>query len=106
MTLWGYQRRGWAAKAWAAWLSWALRCRLAPVPKVAETIKQYLWGILNAIVSRTTNALGEGMNSRIQALKRRACGDRNRTRFRHAIYFHLGGLDRYPASLSHAHTTS
>jgi hypothetical protein len=27
-----------------------------------------------------------------------ACGFRNRQRFRNAIYFHLGGLDLYPAS--------
>ena len=48
----------------------------------------------------------EGLNSRIQAIKRRACGYRNRERFRHAIYFHLGGLDLYPERLSSAHTIS
>ena len=106
MALWGYVQRGWAAKAWAAWLRWALRCRLAPVRKVAETIRKYLWGILNAIVSRTTNALAEGMNARIQELKRRACGYRNRDRFCNAIYFHLGGLDLYPVTAPNAHTTS
>lgn len=105
-TLWSYVRRGWAAKAWAAWLGWALRCRLEPMRKVAETIKKYLWGILNAVISRATNALAEGMNSRIQALKRRACGYRNRARFRAAIYFHLGGLDLYPVSVNRAHTNS
>jgi transposase len=73
MTLWGYIRRGWAEKAWRAWLAWALRCRLTPMRKVAETIRKYLWGILNAIMHRATNALTEGMNSRIQELKRRAC---------------------------------
>jgi transposase len=98
-SLWDYRRRGWAARAWTAWLGWALRCRLAPMRKVAETVRKHLWGILNAIESRTTNALSEGMNSRIQALKQRACGYRNRTRFREAIYFHLGGLDLYPAAL-------
>lgn len=106
MTLWGYVRRGWAEKAWQAWLTWALRCRLAPVRAVAQTIRKYLWGILTAIISRATNALGEGMNSRIQALKRRACGYRNRERFRNAIYFHLGGLDLYPASARGTHTNS
>jgi len=76
MTLWGYVRRGWAEKAWKAWLAWALRCRLVPMRKVAETVRKYLWGILNAIIARATNALGESLNSRIQALKRRACGYR------------------------------
>jgi transposase len=104
MTLWDYRRRGWAEKAWQAWLAWALRCRLAPMRKVAETVRKYLWGILNAILARATNALGEGMNSRIQTLKRRACGYRNRARFRNAIYFHLGGLNLYPLGVPAAHT--
>lgn len=97
-TLWDYRHRGWAAKAWQAWLAWALRCRLAPMRKVAETIRKYLWGILNAVVARATNARGESLNGRIQALKQRACGYRSRARFRQAIYFHFGGLDLYPVS--------
>lgn len=96
MTLWNYTRRGWAMRAWTAWLSWALRCRLAPMRAVAQTVRKYLWGIVNAIVHHATNALGEGMNARIQEIKRTACGFRNRQRFRNAIYFHLGGLDLYP----------
>lgn len=35
---------------------------------------------------------------------RRASGYRNRERFRHAIYFHLGRLDLYPECLSIAHS--
>ena len=46
-----------------------------------------------------TNAKTDGMNSKIQKIKRMACGFRNRERFRHAIYFHLGGLDLYPQAL-------
>ncbi len=38
----------------------------------------------------------EAINARIQSLKKTACGFRNRTRFRAAILFHLGGLDLYP----------
>jgi transposase len=105
MTLWRYGRRGWAAKAWAAWLAWALRCRLGPMQAVARTVRKYLWGILNALVLGVTNARAEGINSRIQALKRRACGYRNRERFRNALYFHLGGLDLYPAgAMTHTHS--
>ena len=106
MQCWQYVRRGWAVKAWTAWFAWAARCRLPAMQAVAQTIRKYLWGILNAIVSGATNARAEGLNSRIQAIKRRACGYRNRERFRHAIYFHLGGLDLYPDRLSFAHTIS
>jgi transposase len=97
MSLWDYQRRGWAEKAWKRWLNWALRCRLKPMRKAAETVRKDLWGILNAIIHKANNALAEGMNSRIQEIKRRACGFRNRERFRIAIYFQLGGLDLYPS---------
>jgi hypothetical protein len=44
------------------------------------------------------------INSRIQWVKRMACGYRNRENFRHAIYFHLGGLDLYPEALKSAHS--
>lgn len=94
--LWDYRSRTWAKKAWDRWLGWALRCRLPPIRKVALTIKAHLWGILNAIVLRQSNGHAEGMNSRIQRIKQRACGFRNKERFRNAIYFHLGGLDLYP----------
>ncbi|MCC6144742.1 MAG: ISL3 family transposase [Candidatus Hydrogenedentes bacterium] len=99
MGLWHYRSRSWAEKAWKSWLNWALRCRLKPMLKAAATVRKYLWGILNAIVHNANNALAEGMNSRIQVIKRRACGYRNRERFRNAIYFHLGGLELYPSGV-------
>lgn len=106
MACWQYARRAWAAKAWAAWFAWAARCRLPAIQTAAQTLRSYLWGILNAIVSHATNARAEGLNARIQAVKRRACGYRNRDRFRDAIYFHLGGLDLYPERLGATHTDS
>lgn len=96
MGLWHYQTRTWAEKGWKRWLGWAQRCRLEPMKKVGQTIKRALWGILNAIVLGAHNGHAESMNSRIQRIKKRACGFRNRKRFRNAIYFHLGGLDLYP----------
>lgn len=104
MSLWHYKHRSWAEKAWKGWLGWALRCRLKPMRKAAESVRKYLWGILNAIAHGATNALSEGINSRIQEIKRRACGYRNRQRFRNAIYFHLGGLDLYPDMARGTHT--
>lgn len=100
--LWDYRSRSWAKKAWDRWLGWALRCQLPPMRKVALTIKAHLWGILNAIVLRQSNGHAEGMNSKIQRIKQRACGFRNKERFRNAIYFHLGGLDLYPHAIKRA----
>lgn len=104
MSLWDYSLRGWARKAWQYWLSWAQRCRLKPMQDVAKTIKRHLWGILNAIVLKSHNGHSESMNSRIQRIKRQACGFRNRERFRHAIYFHCGGLNLYPEKYAQAYS--
>ena len=96
MSLWRYQTRGWARRAWLAWFNWAIRSRLEPIRSVAAMIKRHLNGILNAIVLGVTNARSEGINAKIQWIKYTARGFRNRERFRTAIYFHLGGLDLYP----------
>ena len=100
MSLWGYVSKTWARKGWARWLSWAVRCRLEPMKKVAKTIKKHLWGILNAIILKVSNGPAEGINSRIKAIKVRSHGFRNKERFANAIYFHLGGLDLYPEAIS------
>lgn len=99
MSLWGYKTRGWARKAWERCLHWAKLTGLGPVVSVAHMLERHLEGILNAIVLRATNGLAEGINSRIQWIKKMACGFRNRERFRRAILFHLGGLDLYPPSV-------
>ncbi|MDF1562394.1 MAG: ISL3 family transposase [Deltaproteobacteria bacterium] len=99
MSLWDYQSRGWARRGWQKWYASAIRCRLEPVKRVARTVKAHLAGIITAVVKRVTNARAEGINSVIQKLKGRARGYRNRTRFRNAIYFHLGGLELYPESV-------
>jgi len=103
--LWSYVNRGWANKGWTRLIDWMARSRLPPMVKASKTIRNHLWGIINAIVHRVTNAHLESVNAKIQALKKRACGYRNRARFRAAILFHCGGLDLYPG-LDHAHTKS
>ena len=104
MVLWGYAKRGWAERMWKQWCGWAMRSRLEPLKRVARMIQAHWQGVLNAATTNVTNALSEGLNSQIQWIKRKACGYRSRERFRNAIYFHLGGLDLYPATLRTAHT--
>jgi transposase len=72
----------------------------------AWAIKYYWDGVINAATTDVTNARSEGLNSKIQWVKRMACGYRNRRRFHNAIYFHLGDLNLYPDSLKSAHTTA
>jgi hypothetical protein len=86
--------------------AWAMRSRLEPMKRAARTIRDRLWGIVNAIVLGVTNAGSESQNAKIQWIKKQACGFRNRERFRNAMYFHLGGLDLYPRAASATHTTS
>ena len=98
MSLWHYDSKTWAHKAWEKWMSWAVRSRLEPIKKVAKMIKTHLWGILNSITLKVSNGPAEGINSRIKMIKVRSRGFRNKQRFANAIYFHLGGLDLYPES--------
>jgi transposase len=101
--LWEYSVRGHAENAWRKLISWMRRCRLAPMKTLSNTISNYLWGIINAIVHGVTNATSEAINGRIQWIKKMACGYRNRARFREAILFHLGGLDMMPKCIQFSH---
>lgn len=100
MSLWNYISKAWAQKGWKRWLSWAMRSRLDPIKEVAKTIKEHLWGILNAVVLKVSNGPAEGINSKIKMIKVRSRGFRNKQRFANAIYFHLGGLNLYPEGVT------
>jgi transposase len=102
MGLWDMHYAGAADRNFVAWYRWARRSRLEPMRKVAAMILRHWNNIRTYFTHRITNAGSESMNSKIQAVKRRACGFRSRLRFRNAIYFHCGGLDLYPAMVTAA----
>jgi len=91
--LWDFTYLGVAQKRWKEFLSWISRSKLEPMVKTGKMIRNYFWGILNAIRMKVSNAMLESVNSGIQRIKRMACGFRNRERFRLSILFHFGGLD-------------
>lgn len=95
--LWDFRDRASARDAWHHLLDWMSRCRIAPMVKLGQTIRDHLEGILNAIIARANNGLAENLNNRIQKIKSMANGFRSRERLINAIYFHLGGLSMYPA---------
>ena len=99
--LWHYQYRGWGAKHWRRWYFWATHSRLRPVIDAARTLKRHEAGLLSYFAHRITNAGAESLNSRVQAIRVAARGYRNRTNFKTAIYFHCGGLQLYPATVTH-----
>ncbi|MCZ6799521.1 MAG: ISL3 family transposase [Nitrospirae bacterium] len=94
--LWAYvyPASGW--KFWKRWYFWATHSRLAPMRKAAQTVRRHIDNILTYYQHPVTNAMSEGLNSKIQKIKNMACGFRNIENFKTAIYFHCGGLDLYP----------
>lgn len=81
-----------AEEAIKKWLSWAVRSRLEPVKLFAKTVKNHFDGIMRYFTSRLTTGKMEGINSRIQEIKRRARGFRNIDNFISMIYLEAGNL--------------
>jgi transposase len=96
-TFWSCPTLKVAESYFARWYSWAIRCRLDPVKKVARLCKTHLDNLLTFFEHRLTNGPMEGLNNAIQGLIKKAFGYRNKERFKTDIFFHFGGLDLYPA---------
>jgi len=78
------------------WYSWAIRCRLEPIKKVARMLKGRLDRILTWFSSPISNGPSEGFNSRIQSIKSAARGFRIFEHYRIRILFFCGKLDLIP----------
>jgi transposase len=98
MDFFGYFREADARRFFGEWYAWASRCRLQPIKRWAKTLKSRLSILLNWCRWPITNAITEGLNSKIQWIKYTARGFRSRDGFRRAIFFHCGKLDLYPQS--------
>lgn len=94
--LWDYKYIGAARTFFKGWYWWATHSRLAPMIKVARMLKGHLENILTYLTHRVTNAVTEGLNSKIQWIKYSSRGFRNREAFKAAILFHCGQLDLEP----------
>jgi len=73
-----------------------MRSRLERIKAVARMIDRRLNNIITHCCHQLTNAVAEGLNSKIMAIKRRAGGYRNVGNFKNVIYFYCGGLQLYP----------
>ena len=78
------------------WYEQVVKSGLKHMVKVANTLKNHLYGLLAWFDSRINNALTEGFNTTIQALKATAKGYRNFENFRTVILFYCGKLDMRP----------
>jgi len=94
--LWSYDSAGWMRNFFNDWYRWATHCRLQPMVNAAKTLKSHIENIVTYAKHHITNALGESLNSKIEKVKRLACGYRNRAHYKVAILFHCGGLDLFP----------
>jgi transposase len=73
--------------------SWMRRCRLKPMKEAAETLMRHKTKILAYFKNRITNAICEGINSMIQAAKRKARGFHTFVGYSSMIYLVAGKLE-------------
>jgi len=93
---WDYQEEGWARRFFKDWFGWVSRSRLKPMVEVAQMLKRHLENLLTYLKHHITNAVTEGLNSKIQSIKSNARGFRNFENYRIRILFFCGKLDLYP----------
>jgi transposase len=93
---WTYNYAGWAKRHFDKWYAWAIRSRLEPIKEKARMIRDHLPNILTYFKHRISNAVAEGLNSKIQTVKANARGYRSFEGFRNSILFYCGGLDMRP----------
>jgi transposase len=76
-----------------AWCRGAKRSRLQPIINFARMLEEYWLGIVRWFESRISNGLLEGLNSLVQAAKRRARGYRSTRNYIAMIYLTVGKLN-------------
>jgi len=82
-----------AEGAFKALCSWMRRCRLGPMKEAALALMRHKEKILAYFKNRLTNAVCEGINSLVQAAKRKARGYRTFAGFAAMIYLVAGKLE-------------
>ena len=80
-------------------ISWLKRSRLEPMKRAAATLLEHKAQIIAYFLSRLTNAVAEGINSIIQAGKRKARGFRTFRGYSTMIYLNCSKLDFSPVQL-------
>ena len=93
---WKYQEEGWARRFFKNWFGWVSRSQLKPVVEVGKMLKRHLDNLVTYLKHHITNAVTEGLNSKIQSIKSAARGFRSFRNYRIRILFFCGKLDLYP----------
>ena len=94
--LWHHDDAASATVFFKDWYRRVIHTKMEPLKKVARAIQERLTNVVSYCTHRITNAVAEGLNSKIMSIKRRVGGFRNPENYKTAIFFHCGGLDLYP----------
>jgi transposase len=84
-----YPASGW--KFWKRWYFWATHSWLEPIRKAAETVRRHIDNILTYYQHPVTNAMSEGLNSKIQKIKSRPAASARRRTSRRRFTFAAEG---------------
>lgn len=94
--LWEYRSKTWAMKYFEKWYEIASTSGLRAMEDLAAFVKRHIANILTFCEHGITNAVAEGLNSKIMSIKRQSGGFRNAANFKVAVYFYCGNLSIDP----------
>jgi transposase len=75
------------------WLAWAQRSRLRPFVRLARTIREHRDGVLAAIRLGLSNAMLEGLNSKVRLISHRSFGFHSAAPLIALVYLCCGGIE-------------
>ncbi|WP_409994208.1 ISL3 family transposase [Rhodopirellula sp. SWK7] len=97
--LWHHDDSSSATTYFKAWYKRVIHTNLTPMKTVARSIKERFANVVSYCTHRITNAVAEGMSTKIVSIKCRVGGFRNIENCKTAIFFYCGGLELYPRKL-------
>ena len=91
--VWTYSYRKNAENFLQAWITRALRSKIAPLKKFALTVRKHFHRVTAFSITKLTNAVAEGLNRMIKILKNRASGFYSLRVYSDMIFLKVGDLD-------------
>jgi transposase len=98
---WTYNTTYGARHFFKNWFCWAARCQLEPIKRIAKMIHHHLENLLTYCRHKITNAVSEGLNSRVQSTKSASRRFRQFANYRTRILRYCGKLDLTHRFLTH-----
>jgi transposase len=94
--LWTQETEGKAKSYFRDWYQRVIRTKMAPMKKLARSLKERIDNIVKYCTHGITNAVAEGINSKIKSIKRRAGSYRTIENFKTDVLFYCAGLELLP----------